>query len=136
MSQPNPEDEELLARLRDLSLVDIDTLLAGTSGEQYAELLTAYGEDLQDALRCARQRMSELLREVSGGPDPMAIAEMTPAVRARDGGREVAQRVAGRLEGRAAACRALARLDDLTAQLLPRLLEADRRRASLGTARG
>lgn len=135
MSHANQDDESLLARLRDLSLVDIEALLAGASGDRYAELLNAYGDDLQDALRCARQRMTELTAELTGGADPMGVVEMSPQVRARDGGRVLAERTVGRLVDRAAACRALARLDDLTAHLLPRLFEADRRRASLGTAR-
>jgi len=135
MSDANQDDETLLARLRDLSLVDLDALLAGASGDQYADLLTAYGEDLQDALVCARARMAELMADVAGGPDPMGVAEMPAETRARDGGRSLADRTVSRLVGRAAACRALARLDENTARLLPRLFEADRRRASLGSAR-
>ncbi len=136
MSDAKQDDEELLARLRELSLVDIDALLAGASGDQYAELLIAYGEDLEDALRCARARMSELTADVAGGPDPLGVVDMPPEVRARDGGRALADRTAGRIVDRAASCRALARLGDNVAHLLPRLFEADRRRASLGPSRG
>ncbi len=127
------DDERLLGRLRDLFLVDVDSLMAGCSGGRYAELLSSYADDLQDALRSARARMEELVREAAGGADPLALVELSSEVRARDGGRELVSRVTTRLEGRALACRQLARLDDLTGQLLPQLFEVDRRRASLGT---
>jgi len=126
------DDEALLTRLRDLALVDLDALLAGAQGEQYAQLLVAHAEDVEDALRAARGRMTELVRAVSS-TDPLALLDAGYATRARDGGREAAERVARRLAGRAQACRALARLDDLAANLFPRLVEADRRRASLGS---
>jgi PAS domain-containing protein len=123
-------DEALLTRLRDLALVDLDALLTGAEGEHYAALLSTHAGDLEDALRQARARMAELLRAV-GGADPLALVDATPQVRARDGGREAAERVVQRLAGRASACRALARIDDLTEKLIPRLFEADRRRAGI-----
>src|ERR1700690_178354 len=132
-STPPPltaEDEQLLTRLRDLSLVDLDALLAGPSGAGYAQLLQAYAEDLEDALRAARTRLAELTRGVVGA-DPMSLLDAPYTTRAKDGGREAAERVGRRLVSRAAVCRALARIDDLAAALVPRLLEADRRRASL-----
>ena len=134
MSNADRSDEELLGRLRDLALVEIDALLAGAEDDHYAELITAYGEDLEDALGCARARMMELLA-VAGGPDPMGLVEMPAEMRARDGGGALAERTRGRLRERAAACRALARIDDSVAQLLPRLFEADRRRVSPGKTR-
>ena len=124
------EDELLLTRLRDLSLVDLDALLAGVSGDAYAQLLVTHAEDLEDALRAARARLTELARAVMGA-DPMVLLDAPFQTRARDGGREAAEKVGRRLLARAAACRALARIDDLVAALIPRLLEADRRRASL-----
>ena len=131
MSESKPKDAQLLTRLRDLSLVDLDALLAGTSGEHYAELLVTYGDDLEDAVRAARSRMRELLAEVAKGPDPLGLVDMSSEMRARDGGRDLADRVVSRLGDRAQACRAQARLDDLVSNLLERLFEADRRRASL-----
>jgi len=124
------EDDALIMRLRDLALVDIDALLAGADGEAYAELLVIHAEDLEDALRTARTRAAELTRTITG-VDPLVLLDSGFAVRARDGGRDAADRTARRLAARAAACRALARLDDLAAGLYPRLVEADRRRASL-----
>ena len=132
-STPTPftaEDEQLLTRLRDLSLVEIDPLLAGTHGDGYAQLLITHAEDLEDALRSARARITELARTVAGA-DPLALLDAPFATRAKDGGREAAERIARRLAARAAASRAIARIDDLVAALVPRLLEADRRRASL-----
>lgn len=125
------DDEALLTRMRDLALVDLDALLAGASGDQYAQLLVAHAEDVEDALRAARARMSELARAV--GSDPLTLLDAGYATRAQGGGREAAERVARRLSGRAQSSRALARIDDLAANLVPRLVEADRRRASLGT---
>lgn len=125
------EDDALIMRLRDLALVDLDALLAGAEGEAYTQLLVTHAEDLEDALRSARARAGELTKTIVGA-DPLVLLDSGYAVRARDGGREAADRTARRLAARAAACRALARIDDLAAGLYPRLVEADRRRASLG----
>ncbi len=126
----NHDDDALLMRLRDLALVDLDALLAGAEGDDYAQLLVTHAEDLEDALRAARARAVEL-HKIIAGADPLQLLDSGYAVRARDGGREAAERTARRLAARAAACRALARLDDLASGLYPRLVEADRRRASL-----
>jgi hypothetical protein len=130
MSADSHEDDALIMRLRDLALVDLDALLSGADGEAYAQLLVTHAEDLEDALRTARARAAELTKIIVG-VDPLVLLDSGFAVRARDGGREAAERTARRLAARAAACRALARLDDLAAGLYPRLVEADRRRASL-----
>jgi hypothetical protein len=126
----NHEDDALIMRLRDLALVDLDALLSGTDGDAYVQLLVTHAEDLEDALKTARARAVELNKTIAG-QDPLVLLDSGFAVRARDGGREAAERTARRLAIRAAACRALARLDDLAAGLYPRLVEADRRRASL-----
>jgi hypothetical protein len=119
------ELEPVLTRLRDLGLVDVDALLAGVGGDDYRTLLVAYRDDLVDALRVARERARELARHLGG--DPLQLLDAPPASRARDGGREAADRAAAQLQRRAAACRAMARLDDLVARVYPRLFEADRR---------
>ncbi|HVV86702.1 MAG TPA: hypothetical protein VHE35_26770 [Kofleriaceae bacterium] len=124
------DDDALLMRLRDLSLVDLDALLAGAGGDAYADLVITYALDLEDALRAARSRAGELLR-ILAGTDPLAQLDTSPAARARDGGREAAERTSRRLTSRAQAARALGRLDDLTASLYPKLIEADRRRVGL-----
>ena len=130
---PIGDDEPLLMRLRDLALVDLDALLAGAEGDHYAALLVGHAEDLEDALRTARARAVDLQKQIAAG-DPMVLLDAGFAMRAKDGGRDAADRSARKLAARAAACRALARLDDLTAGLYPRLVEADRRRASLPPA--
>ena len=124
------EDDALIMRLRDLALVDLDALLSGTDGDAYSQLLVTHAEDLEDALRTARARAAELTKIIAG-TDPLVLLDSSFSVRARDGGREAAERTARRLAARALASRALARLDDLAAGLYPRLVEADRRRASL-----
>jgi hypothetical protein len=124
-------DEVLLTRLRDLSLVELDALLAGSAGPQRAQLLGSYAEDLCDALQAARERCRELLQVIAAGPDPLNLLDASHEARAREGGREAGDRVARRLAARADACRTLARLDDFTAQLVPRLLDADRHQVSL-----
>ncbi len=129
MSEPN-DDDALLMRLRDLALVDLDALLSGAEGTAYEQLLISHAEDLEDALRTARARAVELSKLIVSA-DPLVLLDAGHGVRARDGGREAADRTGRRLGARAAACRSLARLDDLSAGLYPRLVEADRRRASL-----
>jgi hypothetical protein len=119
------ELEPLLTRLRDLGLVDLDALLAGVGGDDYRTLLVAFRDDLVDALRVARDRGRELARQLAG--DPLALLDAPPGQRARDGGREAAARAARQLERRAAACRTMARIDDLVARVYPRLFEAERR---------
>ena len=128
----NNGERELLTRLRDLSLVDIDVLLRGTDADGQDALLVAFAEDLEDGLREARARMAKLVAELSTGPDPLALIDVAYDVRARDGGRDLASKVTAKLVRRAHTCQALARYDELAEQLVPRLLEADRRRASLG----
>lgn len=121
------DDDALVMRLRDLALVDVDALLAGVTGEAYFTLLAAHAEDLEDALRAARTRAAELVKAITVG-DPLVMIDAGAAARARDGGREAAERVTRRLAARAQAGRALARLDDLAAGLYPRLVDVDRRR--------
>ncbi len=123
-------DGELAARLRDLALVDVEALLAGADGPAADAVLAAYVDDLEDALGAARRHMAALLVEIGGGPDPLAVLDADPAARVRDGGVDLARRAAGRLDGRARASRALAALDQLTRAVIPRLIEAERRRSS------
>jgi len=120
-------DDRLLGRLRQLTLIDLDSLLAGASGASRVELLGAYAGDLIDALRQARARMVELTRAVAAGPDPLAILDATRSVRVRGAAGEGPGRLAARLAERASACRDLARLDEAAALLLPRLFEVERR---------
>jgi transglutaminase-like putative cysteine protease len=120
-------DEALSTRLRDLALVELDALTAGLDGAAAQPLIAAFADDVADALREARARIVAL-RQIFGGPDPLNILETTPRQRASDAGLAGAERVRGRLVAQAEAGRALARLAELAAGLVPKLFEADRRR--------
>jgi hypothetical protein len=117
-------DEALSTRLRDLALVEIDALVAGDHAE---ELVAAFADDVADALREARTRIAAL-RSQLGGADPLSILEAAPRQRASDAGLAGVDRIRARLAAQADAARALARLADLAAGLVPKLFEADRRR--------
>ena len=123
-----PDDTALITRLRDLALVEVDSLLAGVDLESDQVLLEAHADELEHALGEARARIGELIRSL-GTNDPLVALDANAATRAKDGGRDGAERVARRLAARATAARALARLDDVVAAVYPRLVEADRRRA-------
>ena len=126
---PADADEALSTRLRDLSLVDLDALVAGSPAP--AALVIAFADDVADALREARARIAAL-RGALGGADPLAILDAAPRLRASDAGGAGAERIRLRLQGQADAARALARLADLAGHLAPKLFEADRRRATQG----
>jgi hypothetical protein len=125
---PAPDaDEALSLRLRDLALVDLDALCVGVDGARAAALAGAYADDVADALREARTRLAAL-RTSLAGPDPLLILDVTSRQRASDAGAAGAVRVRDRLVGQAEAARAIARLAELAAGLVPRLFEAERRR--------
>ncbi len=122
-------DEALSTRMRDLSLVDIEALVAGSPAP--GALVTAFADDVADALREARARITAL-RGAVGGADPLAILDAAPRLRASDPGGAGAERIRLRLQAQADAARALARLADLAGHLAPKLFEADRRRGTQG----
>ncbi len=119
------DDEALSARLRDLALVDLDTLVAGAAEPQV--LVAAYADDVADALTTARARLAAL-RAALAGPDPLQLVDLSPRQRAAEPAAQAAVRTRERLVDQAATARAIARLSELAAQLLPSLLAADRRR--------
>ncbi len=125
-SAPDP-DEALSTRLRDLALVDLDALCVGLDGDRGAQMAAAYADDVADALREARTRIAAL-RQQLGGPDPLNVLDLQPRQRASDTAHAGAVRTREKLGGQAEAARALARLADLAAGLVPKLFEADRRR--------
>jgi hypothetical protein len=116
-------DELLSTRLRDLALVEIDALVVGGG----PDLAAAFAADVADALREARTRIAAL-RSQLGGADPLAVLDVTTRQRASDAGAAGVDRIRARLTAQADASRALARLTDLAAGLIPKLFEADRRR--------
>jgi hypothetical protein len=117
-------DEALSMRLRDLGLVDLDALVVG---DRY-DLIAVFADDVADALREARTRISALRAQL-GGPDPLNILDIAVRQRASDAGAAGAVRVREKLASQADAARSLARLADLAAALVPKLFEADRRRS-------
>jgi hypothetical protein len=120
-------DEPLCTRLRDLALVDLDALLAGLGGAQAQALSAAYADDIADALREARTRLTALRKEL-GGPDPLNVLDMSARQRASDAGHAGAVRITDRMASQTEAARAFARLAGLTGPLVSKLFEADRRR--------
>ncbi|MBA3394050.1 MAG: hypothetical protein H0T89_15490 [Deltaproteobacteria bacterium] len=116
-------DEALSARLRDLALVELDALVIGGR----ADLVSAFADDVADALREARTRIVALRAQL-GGADPLNALDITVRQRASDAGAAGALRVRERLVIQADAARGLARLAVLAAALVPKLFEADRRR--------
>ena len=121
---PHDVDEALSTRLRDLALVEIDALVLG---ERTQELVAAFADDVADALREARTRI-DALRSQLGGADPLSVLDVAVRQRASDAGAAGVDRIRARLAAQADAARALARLTDLAAGLIPKLFEADRRR--------
>lgn len=117
-------DEAMSTRLRDLALVEIDALILGDRAQ---ELVAAFADDVLDALREARTRIAALRAQL-GGADPLSVLEAAPRQRASDAGAAGVDRIRTRLVAQADAARALARLADLAAGLVPKLFEADRRR--------
>ncbi len=118
-------DEALSMRLRDLTLVDLDALTVGARDPQ--ELVGAFADDVADALREARARIT-VLRGALCGPDPLGVLDLPVRQRASDTAAAGAQRVRDKLATQADAARSLARLSELAANLTPKLFEADRRR--------
>jgi hypothetical protein len=123
---PDP-DEPLCTRLRDLALVDLDALTVGLDGAAGQQLAAAYAEDVADALREARTRLTALRKEMAG-PDPLNVLDMAPRQRASDAGHAGAVRITDRLVTQTEAARVFARLAGLTGPLVGKLFEADRRR--------
>lgn len=115
-------DEALSTRLRDLALVDLDALGAGNHA-----LIGAFADDVAHALAETRARIATLRGQL-GGPEALNVLELTTRQRAADTAAAGAARSRDRLVAQAEAARALARLADLAAPLVPKLFEADRRR--------
>ena len=118
---------QLLERLRELALVELDTLLARLDDDAMRATLAAYVSDLEDALGQARAAIRDGHRDLAAGPDPLALFDQSSERRARGADADPGSRLAER----AAARRDLARLEELVQGVLPRLLEADRRYAAV-----
>jgi len=125
------DDALLLDRLRDLSLVELDTLLAGTAGQDRTALLDAFVGDMLDGLVAARERIRALQQAARAGGDPLVLLDLPGPRRAAEGG-PLRESVDTRLAGVADAYRRAAQLADAVRGVLPLLIAADRRR-SMGT---
>lgn len=126
-----PVSPRLVERLRDLALVELDTLLGGLAEEDAHDVLLAYLSDLEDAIVEARRALRDGHAAVGAGGDPLGYLEQGPERRASAGDAGVIE-AAMKLSQRAAARRDLARLEEVVRAVLPRLLEADRRYVTLG----
>jgi hypothetical protein len=124
----------LLDRLRELALVEVDTVLARLDPETARDLAGALVADLEDALGQARAALRDAHAEMAAALDPLQLVDIGPERRCSQGDPAIAES-SRRLAARAAARRDLARLDELVRGVLPRLLEADRRFMALGGAR-
>jgi len=119
----------LLERLHELSLLDVDAVVAPADPNP-AELLGAYVADLEEALAEARRALRDAHAELGAGPDPLLLVEQAPERRVAAGDQGVKD-AADRLRARAAGRRDMARLEELVRRVLPRLLDADRRLVAL-----
>jgi hypothetical protein len=126
-----PVSPRLVERLRDLALVEIDTLLARLPEDEARDVLIAYLADLEDALLAARTAIREGHAALGAGGDPLGVLEHGPERRASAGDAAVID-ASMKLAQRAAFRRELARLEEVVRAVLPRLLEADRRYVALG----
>jgi hypothetical protein len=118
--------EDLLERLRELSLVDVETLVARLDAPVAAEVLGAYVADLEDALGQARASIRAAHTELGSGPDPLLLLDVGSERRSGMGEPGITESQE-RLGARARRRRELAQLEELVRLVLPRLLEADRR---------
>jgi hypothetical protein len=119
------DEEQLIARLRQLSLVELDALCAGAVGARRAALVRAHAGELHRSLTDARARIAAL-RASMAGPDPLALLDAPSASRIGEAGQGAAERAARRLAARAAAARQVARLEEAAARLVPSLVLAER----------
>ena len=117
------ELEPLLARLRQLSLVRVDAVLAGTTGDERQALAAALVSDVEDALGEAHRRAQALVADLARGPGPLATP-LTPARHRADPETRAAWRA--RLALQAGQARDLQRLYAAAAAVLPVLEEASR----------
>ncbi len=129
-----PVNPTLLDRLRELALVQVDTLVGALEPPASVEVLGAYVADLEDALVQARALIREVHADLAAGADPLNLLDQGPQ-RRMQGGDELIAAVAAKIRARAANRRDLARLEDLVRGVLPRLLEADRRFIAVGGQR-
>jgi len=126
-----PVSPELLERLRELALVDLDVLVGRLSDEDAFAVMGAHVGDLEDALAEARVALREAQRAMSAASDPLGLLDLGSERRTR-AGEEAFEEAAARVEKRAADRRELARLEEAVKGVMGRLLDADRRWVAMG----
>jgi hypothetical protein len=118
-------DEWLISRIRDLAIVDFAALQHGLDDADARHLLAGYARDAHEALLSAQVRSNELRHAMAKFDVGAALLGNQRARKSGDG-RAAGERIAMTLRERAALARALARYDEVSAALWPRLLAAER----------
>ena len=119
------EDEWLIARVRDLAIVDFTVLQHGLDSDAAREMLIGFTDDALQALLAAQAR-SIALRATMAKLDVGAALLGNSRARKSGDGRGAGERIADALRERASLARAAARFDEVCAGLWPRLLAAER----------
>ncbi len=119
------EDEWLIARVRDLTIVDFEVLQHGLDSTTAREILVGFADDALQALLSAQAR-SVALRATMTKLDVGVALLGNPRARKSGDGRAAGERIADALRERASLARAAARFDEVCAGLWPRLLAAER----------
>jgi hypothetical protein len=117
-------DEQLIARLRDLSIVNLQTLQRG-AGPDGPPLVALYAQDALAALVSASARVTEL-RAAMAKLDTGSALLTNARARKSGEGRAAALRIANTLKQRAELARCAARIDEVSATLWPPMLAAER----------
>lgn len=126
MSSPVIADDEwLLARVRDLAIVDFAVLQHGLDSAGARDILASYADDALQALLAAQARTVALRGTIAKLDVGAALLGNARARKSGDG-RVAGERIADTLRERASLARAAARFDEVCAGLWPRLLEAER----------
>jgi hypothetical protein len=118
-------DEWLISRIRDLAIVDFAALQHGLDDFNARDLLAGFAEDAHEALLAAQVRTNEL-RNAMAKLDVGAALLGNQRARKSGDGRTAGERIATTMRERAALARAMARYDEVSAALWPRLLAAER----------
>jgi hypothetical protein len=120
----NQHDEQLIARIRDLSIVDLQTLQRGAAADGH-QLVALYAQDALSALVSAGTRCVEL-RTAMAKLDTGSALLSNPRARKSGEGRAAALRIANTLRQRAELARCAARIDEVAAALWSPMLAAER----------
>jgi hypothetical protein len=124
-ADPHKVLELLLARLRQLSLIRLDAVIAGVGAADRDALAAALADDLEHALGEAHEHAARILAALGRGPGPLAVAR---SVARRSADPATRQRWRAQLASRARLARDLHRLWAAAAAVLPVLEDADRAR--------